>query len=135
MGKRNSEFWDRYEELSLQVAGYGQAFEFCTWFVINNCRPLKAATERLTRKAQLVDILLSLCEAKENYEDCARLLPFRSGFDISKEAVTETDIDDYFFNSNFVLFYDDNLEECAEVMWEFGLLSLYPWKPKADDID
>lgn len=123
-----------YENLTLQVIGYERSCVFCAWFILKKCVPRKPDTVIETDRTVLVNILLRRYEALENYEFCSLLLPFKNGYDISDD-VSDMEMDDYVFNLIAVLNYNINIEQCAEIFWEWGLIALSPFKPMKDDID
>ena len=134
MSRRKSGFWKQYEDTALMVVGYGQACDFCAWFIIHLCLPSMTTPEKKFDRVALVDILLRRYEAVENYEACSKLLPYKNGFDIT-QIVCKIGLGDYVFNALAVLNYDSNIQECSEVFCEYGLLAFNPWIPSAGDID
>ena len=134
MGKGKTEFRLMYENLTLQVIGYERACVFCAWFILKKCVPRSTDTVIETDRTVLVDILLRRYETVENYEFCSLLLPFKNGYDISGD-VTDFEMEDYLFNLLAVLNYEVNIEQCAEIFWEWGLIALSPFKPTKYDID
>ena len=134
MSRRKSGFWKQYEDFALMVVGYGQACDFCAWFIINRCNPAAMPHKPESDRVALVDILIRRYESVENYEVCAKLFPYKNGFDIP-DKVCKIRMEDYIFNALAVLNYYTNIEECAEVMREYGLLAFNPWIPNADDIN
>ena len=133
MIRRKSGFWKQYEDLALSVIGYGQACDFCAWFIINKCLP-RTNTEQESDRVVLVDILIIQYETMGNYETCANLVPFKNGFYIP-ENICNLRMENYIFNCLAVLNYNNNIEKCSEVFYEFGLLAFNPWIPCAGDID
>ena len=134
MSRRKSGFWKQYEETALMIVGYGQACDFCAWFIIHLCLPSMTTHEEESDRIALVEILIRRYEAVENYEACSKLLSYKNGFDIS-EIVCKIGMEDYVFNALAVLNYHANIEECSEVFREYGLLAFNPWIPSAGDID
>ena len=61
--RRTDEFWGRYEDTALMVVGYGQACDFCAWFIIHLCLPSMTTFEEKSDRVALVDILIRRYEA------------------------------------------------------------------------
>ena len=134
MSRRKSGFWKQYEDIALMVVGYGQACDYCAWFINQLCLPSMTTHEAKSDRINLVDILLRRYESVEDYKACSKLLPYKNGFDIT-EIVCKIGMEDYVFNALAVLNYHANIGECSEVFREYGLLAFNPWIPSAGDID
>ncbi|MBK9413573.1 MAG: hypothetical protein IPN61_09160 [Bacteroidetes bacterium] len=133
MIRRKSGFWKQYEDLALSVLSYGQACDFCAWFITNRCLP-RIIIEEGSDRVVLVDSLILRYETLGNYETCTNLLPFKNGFYIP-ENVCNIRMENYIYNTLAVLNYNINIEECSEVFCEYGLLAFNPWITSAGDID